>query len=366
MSLVATRIAEIRANVPNFDKNSTRPLEYGALDFFIEQSNSPVSILSEDLKQKALVSAGTDLKIPVINYDGDVTVSNTRTCTIADNENTSALYTIVWQTYQVGFTMVPDAYLNNSIDYTRDFNRKLEKVSRALATALDKAAVAALEANKTQVYTDALGYEVTGNTIQVPTQMAGDIMGDINPIMRANAYPEQIHIVGNAGVESLVRKLAEHDLYNDVNKRMEWADKILHFTNNVTNGEGKNGTFFAVADGNVGVLYRFDTAALNRRVSAGHEWDTVMLPYLGIPVGSHYYEEVGDQSAIAGAATSHLKCTVKEHYGFSIDVAFVVAYNSDPEEQANPIIKGEVAKAGAGTPIATPVYVTNAAEFPSA
>jgi hypothetical protein len=366
MSLVATRLQNWRIEVERFDKNMARPLEYGALDFFIQQTESPNSIINPNLRDRAFASIGNTVQIPVINYDGDVTVSNTRTCTIADNENTSALVTIVWQTYQVGFTMVPDAYQNNSIDYNRDFNRKLEKVSRALATALDKGAVAALEANKTQVFTDALGYEVTGNALQVPVQMAGDIMGDINPIMRANAYPEQIHIVGNAGVESLVRKLAEHDLYNDVNKRLEWSDKVLHYTNNVTNGEGKNGTFFAVADGNVGILFRFDAAALNRRVSSGHEWDQVMLPYLGIPVGSHYYEEVGNQSAIAGAATSHLTCTVKEHYGFSVDVAFVVAYNSDPAELANPIVKAEIEKAGAGTPIATPVYVTNATDFPGA
>lgn len=363
MSLVATRLQAMRVKNPNFDKNMTRPCEYGALDFFVEQTNAVNSIISPDLKQRALGSIGNTLQIPVINYDGDVQVSNVRTCVIADNENTSALYTVVWATYQVGFTMVPALYANNEIGYDQDFSRKLEKVSRALATALDNGAVASLEANKTQVFKDLLQYQENGNVIDVPMQMATEIMGDINPIMRANCYPEQIHIIGNAGVDSLVRKLAQHDVYNATNKRNEWADKILHYTNAVTNEEGKNGTFFAVADGNVGVLTRVDREAFRRASGAGHEWDVVSLPYVGLPVGSHYYEAVGDQSGIAGTASSDMTCNIKEYYGFSVDVAFIVAYNSDPETIANPIIKASIDAPATNQPYAMPVYLTNASEI---
>ena len=344
----------------------TRPCEYGALDFFIEQTNAANSILSPYLRERAFASMGNTVQIPVIEYDGNVQVSNQRTCVIADNENTSALYTIAWVTYSVGFTMVPAAYSNNEISYEHDFMRKMEKISRALANELDKGAVAALEANKTQVFKDLLQYQQVGNVIEVPTQMATEILGDVNPIMRANCYPEMIHIIGNAGVDSLVRKLAQHGVYNDVNKRMEYDNKVLHYTNNVANEEGKNGTFFAAVDGNVGVLTRVDREALRRARANFHEWDVVRLPYIDLPVGSHYYTAVGDQSAIMGDATADLKCAVKEYFGFSVDVAFVVAYNSDPETVANPIIKAQIAALGANTPIGMPVYVTNAAQFPSA
>lgn len=344
----------------------TRPCEYGALDFFIEQTNAANSILSPYLRERAFASIGNTVQIPVIDYDGNVQVSNQRTCVIADNENTSALYTIAWVTYSVGFTMVPAAYSNNEISYEHDFMRKMEKISRALANELDKGAVAALEANKTQVFKDLLQYQEVGNVIEVPTQMATEILGDVNPIMRANCYPEMIHIIGNAGVDSLVRKLAQHGVYNDVNKRMEYDNKVLHYTNNVANEEGKNGTFFAAVDGNVGVLTRVDREALRRARANFHEWDVVRLPYIDLPVGSHYYTAVGDQSTIMGAATEDLKCAVKEYFGFSVDVAFVVAYNSDPETVANPILKAQIAAPGANTPIGMPVYVTNAAQFPGA
>jgi hypothetical protein len=340
-------------------------MEYGALDFFISQTNAPNSIISPELRDRAFASIGNTVQIPVINYDGDVTVSNTRSCTIADAENTSALYTIVWTTYSVGFTMVPTAYMNNEISYDHDFARKMEKVTRALANALDTSAIASLEARKTQVFKDALQYTVTGNTLAVPQQMATEVLGDLNPIMRANAYPEQIHIIGNAGVDSLVRKLAQHGLYNDVNKQLEYDGKVFHFTTNLVNDTGKIGTFYAVADGNVGVLTRVDREALRRASANFHEWDVVRLPYIDLPVGSHYYTAVGDQSAIAGTATADLTCAVKEYFGFSVDVAFLVAYNSDPTTVADPIIKGDIASPATNQPIAMPVYVTNASDFPS-
>jgi hypothetical protein len=193
--------------------------------------------------------------------------------------------------------------------------------------------------------------------------MATEILGDTNPIMRANDYPGILHIIGNAGVDSLIRKLAQHDVYNDVNKRMEYDNKVIHYTNQITNAEGKNGTFFAVEDGNVGVLTRVDREALRRARANFHEWDVVRLPYIDLPVGSHYYTAVGDQSSIAGAATADLTCAEKEYFGFSVDVAFLVAYNSNPETVANPIIKAEIEAPATNQPIATPVYVANAAQI---
>ena len=365
MSLIATRLQDWRVKNPEFDKNMARPREYGALDFFIQQTEAPNSIISPNLRDRAFASIGNTVQIPVINYDGDVTVSNTRTCTVSDDENTSALYTIVWATYAVGFTMVPAQYMNNEIDYDHDFNRKMEKIVRALATALDQGAIAALSANKTQVFNDLLQYQQSGNVIQVPIQMATEILGDTNPIMRANNYPGILHIIGNAGVDSLVRKLAQHDIYNDVNKRLEYDNKILHYTNNIVNNEGKNGTFFAVEDGNVGVLARVDREALRRTRANFNEWDIVRLPYINLPVGSHYKTEVGNQSAISGAATADLTCAVKEYFGFSVDVAFLVAYNSNPETVANPIIMAEIESPAKNQPIAMPVYVANAADFKS-
>ena len=363
MSLIATRLQNWRIENPELDRNMFRPSEYGALDFFISQTDAPNSIISANLRERAFASMGNTVQLPVLNYDSDVQVSNVRTCVIGDDENTSALYTVVWATYQVGFTMTPAMYMNNEIDQQHDFERKMQKVCRALADKLDEDAITALEAQKTQVFGDLLQYQQSGNSIQVPNQMATEILGDINPMMRANDYFEPVHIIGNAGVDALIRKLAQHGIYNDVNKQMEYDNKIIHYTNNLTNENSIYGTFYAVADGNVGVLTRVDREALRRTRANFHEWDVVRLPYIDLPVGSHFYTAVGDQSSIAGDATADLTCAVKEYYGFSVDVAFIVAYNSDAATVANPIIKAEIAAPATNQPFGTAVYVTNAADF---
>lgn len=364
MSLIATRMQDWRIRNPRFDKNMIRPQEYGALDFFVQQTDSPNSILSPELKQRALGSMGNTIQIPVIDFDGNVQVSNVRTCLIGDNENTSSLYEVVWATFAVGFTMVPALYMNNDVNYEWDFDRKMEKISRAMANALDVEAIAALEAQKTQVYKDLLYYQLDGNTVDVPWNLRNDVLTDMNTIMRANEYPGQLHIIGNAGVDSMVRKMMEHGTYNDVNKQLEYAGKVFHYTNNLVNENSGFGSFFAVEDGNVGVLTRVDREAFRRSKAAGHEWDIVRLPFINLPVGAHYYQSVGDQSAIAGSASADMTCNIKEFYGFSLDVAFIVAYNSDPETIANPIIKAEIQAAPSANPMAAPVFVTNDEDNP--
>lgn len=363
MSIVATKLQNWRIASPDFDKNAERAGEHGALDLFVEQTKQRGGIISEDLKNRAFASMGNTVQVPVLNYNTAIQIANQRSCVISDAENTSALYTVVWSTYFAGFTMVPSLYMNNEIGYNEDFAHKMKAVIRAFGDSLDTAAVAALEAAKTQVYADSLQYTVTGNSIQVPMQMATEILGDLNPMMRANKFNETIHIVGNAGVDSLVRKLAQHDIYNAVNKRNEYAGKIFHFTPNITNESNVNGTLYAVADGNVGLLTRVDREALRRARSHSHEWDVVFMPELGIQMGTHYYTAVGDQSEIAGAASADITCGVKEYFGFSVDAAFIVAYNEDPTTYANPIMKAEIASPGTDTPIANPVYVVNAADF---
>lgn len=359
MSLIATRVQNWRIENPAFDKNMTRPQEYGALDFFVQQTNAPNSMLTPDLKARALRSMGGTIQIPVINYDENVTVSNVRSCTIADNENTSALYTVVFATYAIGFTMVPSMYMNNDISYNHDWTRKIEKITRALSDALDIGAIAALEANKTQVFKDLLYYTQVGNDVQVPWDLREVFLSDANTMMRANAYPGLLHVIGNAGIDSMIRQMAKHGIYNDENKRLEYENKVFHFTNNIVNEAGKFSTAFVVEDGNVGMLTRVDREAARGAKANDHEWSIVRLPYIDLPIGSHYYTTVGDQSTIAGESTADLTCAVKEHYGFSVDVAYIVAYNSNPELIANPIIKFEVGQPNAANPVARPVTIVN-------
>ena len=360
MSLAATILQPIRVKNPEFDKNEHRLSTYGALDFFIEQSDRE-PLLTEEMKRQAMDSMGKTLQIPVIKYDGDVTVSNVRSCAISENENTSAVVGVTFATYAVGFTVVPAMYSNNEIDEQNDIEKKLKKCARALGAALDSAAIAALEAAKSQVVSDPLIYTFASDVLTADWDAREDILGDIEPIMNSNDFYGFIHIIGNTGVKSLLRKLAEHAEYNDVNKTLEWEGKYFHFSNRIANESGKYATFYAVESGNVDLLYRYDRETARGGSGDGHTWEKYNMPYIGIPVGLHYYESVGDWSAIGGDATTDLTCAVKRYFGFSVDVAFVVAYNSDIDNRANPILKVDI---DGGTSYAQPVKVVSSNDDP--
>ena len=362
MSLVLTRIQNIRAN-SNLDKFEYRPSRYGALNAFMVQSEDPTGILTEELRQKARTSIGNTLETPVIDYDADITIGSTRTLTIADSENTSKMVQITFATYAWGFTIAPAMYMNNEIGIQKDFETKMMKYIYAFAKKLDEAALATLAANKTQVLENPLLYDWSSNAINAKWTERENVFGDLEVMMGANDFYGQLHIVGDPGVESIMRKLQQHGLYNDVNKQNEFGTKVVHLTNNIAAAGGKYAQGYAVNAGSLGMLTRFERDCLLGTVSGdGHEWGIATLPLLNMPVGTYFYDSVGDYNTIAGAATADMTRTRKEHYGFAVDVAFLTAYNSAPSTLASPILAFNVSSEDAV--YAKPVVVVNSEDNP--
>lgn len=344
MSLINTRIQNVRAN-SNLDKNELRPSRYGGLDLFMQQTADPAGILTPELREAAKNSIGSVLETPVLDFDGAITIGNTRSITIADSENTSKMYTINFATMSWGFTIVPSLFMNNEISMQADFQRKFDKYLFKFGEMLDSAAIAALSANKTQVFKDLLYYTQTGNVMQVPFEGRENLIGDINPILAANDHFGQIHILGNAGVEATIRKLSQKDMYNSENKTLEYSDKIVHFSTRIPNGPTEFANLYAVQSGSVGILTRFERESiLNTSMADGTEWGVDVLPMLNFPIGTYFYESKGDLSATAGAASADMTRNRKEHYGFAVDVAFLTPYNSSPTTIAMPIVKAAILK----------------------
>lgn len=362
MSLVLTRIQNIRGN-SRLDKFELRPSRYGALNAFLAQSEDPTGIITDDLREKVRLSIGNVVQTPVIDYDGNVTIGNKRTVTIADSENTSRMITITFATYSWGFTVTPAMYMNNEIKIQKDFEAKMLKYIYKFAQTLDQAALSTLAANKTKVFNNSLLYDVTGNAVNAKWTERENVIGDLDVMEAANDFFGQLHVVGDPGVESIMRKLQQKGLYNEVDKRNEFGNKIVHFTNNLPAAEGKYAQGYVIPEGSLGVLLRQERDCVLGTVSRdGHEWGIATLPVLNIPVGTYFYDSVGDYSGIAGAATADMTRTRKEHYGFSVDVAFVTAYNSDDATRPSPIMAFNVGNTGAV--YAEPVVIVNDDETP--
>lgn len=362
MSLVLTRIQNIRAN-SNLDKFEYRPSRYGALNAFMVQSEDPTGILTDELKQKARTSIGNKLETPVINYDADISIGNERTLTINDSENTSKMVEITFATYAFGFTIAPAMYMNNEISIQKDFQTKMMKYIYKLAQKLDEAALAALAAAKTQVLKNKLLYDFSTNAVNFKWTERENAFGDLDVLMGSNDFYGQLHLIGDPGVESIMKKLQQNGLYNAVNKQNEFGDKIVHLTNNIAASSDKYAQGYAVSAGSLGMLTRFERDCLLGTVSGdGHEWGIATLPLLNMPCGTYFYDSVGDYSAIAGTATADMKRTRKEHYGFAVDVAFITAHNSAPDTLASPILAFNISSKDAV--YAKPVVVVNSKDNP--
>ena len=332
-------------------KNSLRMGEYGALELFVEQSRIAGGIINPELHDRVFRSIGRTVQIPVYDPNGNIAVTTSRSCTVSDAENTSKLYTVTFANVSSGFTMVPNLYHNNEFSYEDDWIMKYRTMEDKLGDALDVLAVTALGTAQTQVFAEELGYTITGNSVQVPYTKRVNIFGDVKGMMRANRYrADEMHIVGNAGCEAVVRNLQIFGAQNAQNLDREFAGCRLHYTNNVANAEdiadpatSFSGAFYAVAPGMVGFLSRVSRPELNNtRTRVGHEWGTEVLPGLGLEFGFHYYESVGDMSSIASTASADMTCDKKEHFGFSLDVAFITAYNASISTIANPIIHADI------------------------
>lgn len=356
MSLALTRIQDIIGQ-SRLDKNEVAPRQFGALDLFINQSRRSDSLIDDETKARVRNSANTTVKFPVLKYNGDVTVANSRSCTIANGESTSAFQPATFVTYFVGVSMVPSLYMNNEIAYMRDLRKKLLDASRALSNAMDQACLAALASAKTQVLNEALGYTFASNTLSVPYLGKDTVLGDLDAMESANGFDAGLNVVGDFAMRANIAKLAQFGPENAMNKRLEYAGKSFWTSKNITKTSGQYSNFYVVPNGQLDLLLRYDREAVLGTRAAGHEWSIGnYLPDFDLPVGLHYYEEVGDQSAIAGDASSDMSCVHTERFGFSLDVAYITAYNSAATTLPSPYIYGSIAT---GTGNGLPVYVTN-------
>lgn len=333
----------------NIDKNEYRMSRYGAHRLFQLQTEDADSIVSQDMLKKALDSSGRLLQVPAIDYNAPANISNVRSVTIADDENTSRMLQFTFVTVSFGFTIVPDVYRNNEIGAQEDFNTKMTKYLYQIAANQDSAALAALELAKSQVLSDTLGgkYALTANSVVAPLAIQDQLIGDLNPLMHGNDFYGPMTIVAGNSLDSFIRnELLEKGKFQTDDKTYQYNDKGFLFTNRLTNAAGMKATGFAVAGSQCALLTRLERASMaGRKSRTGHEWGRTVLPIINMPCGTYYYESVGDYSGIAGAASSDMVRVMKEHYGFAYDYAYVTAYNSDQANIPSPILKFEIAAA---------------------
>lgn len=353
MSHALTKITKFVAKNQTMDRNMTRPLMYGALDFFKSQTDAANCIISKKELDKIKKMMPKQVNMPVIDKKV-ATVGSTRTCTVTSTLTTSRMVNVTFATKTVGFSMYPQMYTDDEISYDRDFNRQMEAITSALAANLDTLAVTALETNKTKVLREKLYYNVASDTVKATFDQREVFLGDANTLMMANSFNRRLHVIATPGIASLTGQLREKGMYNVENKQLEYNDKVFHISSQLTKEATDFLNGYIVEDGNVAMLINYPQVAIAGQKVGETEWGLATLPGLNMELAYMYNKTKGDFSSETGR--DDMTCDVKEDYQFTFNIAFITAFNSDTSTIPNPIIKFSIGASGAEA-MAKPVRV---------
>lgn len=344
--LVETYLQDIRTAFPgNLDRDEWRFTRYGLLTAAKEQTVHPLSIITQDLRDKAMDSEGRALQIPVMKQ-GNLTVKNHRSCTIGDYENESTLVNVAWATLVTDFSMMKAQHHKNEVSYLQDFNKKMMLVQHAFASFIENAIYAKLDADKSEIYNSTLvggagKYPLVANTMQVATADQEYFFNDVDVIMNQDNFwsPDWL-VLGSTPLMSPVRHYLNQGASNDERLDYQFGPYAFRFSNQVVDGAGKKASGFIMPYGSIGLLTRVNVdAKMNNKASDGTMWETAFLDTLGFEVGVMYKSKCDDKSDVTGL--EHLEATMVENFQFSIDFALLTPYNSDSTTKAGSIKKFE-------------------------
>lgn len=345
MALLATYLQDIRSQYPsNNDRDQLRITRTGLLTAVLDMTNSPDSIISPDLQEKAIASEGRNLDIPVMKK-GTVTITNVRSCTISGPQSDSALVRVVWKTIVANILMVPSQYEKNIVKYPTDLAKKIREIVEAFKVEIETDLETALDANKSQVYNSAIvggTYGFVGDAIQVlPTQLQY-FFNDLEPINFADDfYNPTIKVIANHTVMPVVTRYINQGGGNAENTNFQFAGKDFTFSNRILNGVLIDATGYFMPDGSMALLTREDVDARMNHEAGTTKWTVENLPELPFPVGVKYNSQCDDKSALEASGLDHLTATKVEHWQISVDYGIIVPYNPDIATTANSIRKFE-------------------------
>jgi len=347
MTLVNTLMQTLRSKAtPTFDANELRESRYGALRFFQQESASR-PIFDGETIANIKRSFGNSVIVPVLDAQ-TVTVSNTyaRTCSVVDDENTSALVTLSFASYGWGFSMTPSTHYNNDVAYQRDWERKMNKYLLQFTSDLDTACIAVLEADKNQVTTGVSDYyAIVADALQVPQASKDDFYNQLEAIFNTMDFYDNIHIITNPGHMPMVRRLDNQGSSNATNQGFQFDLRGYQWwgSNRLANGVGVESTAYAVEAGTVFIDNRNDPDTIaGHNVGGFKVWSQEQMPMVNMLMGSFYQEDCGDQNALAGAATAGNTRSKLEGFEFSTDIVTATQYNSSISTRYNPILKAEI------------------------
>ena len=322
MAYTATVLDEYRQKASNLDLHELRLSNYGAYNAFVTDRPNLIPQYDEFVRNKVSALRTASL---VVQDHIHFTTSATRSCSAKTEQGTSHFATPSWTTIETGFHLAPAEHEGNYVSYQRAMDVNLLNIERAFLAAVDTAAVAALEANKSAVHAeDGNPFAIAGNDIQVPAADNPLYLNELGSIMLANDYPgDMLNIVASVRFRALVNQYGAQGTGNAVNYAFQFPGYTFGYTPRVIPGAGDRDIVYAMPIGSLAYLSWVDIdARQGNKSTSGVEWSEELLPRLGHNVGVLYQSACADvHSRLTG-----LDASLSESWMFSFDYSFVTSY----------------------------------------
>ena len=333
------------------DVNEILMSQYGAWDMGIRHTKSPRSILSPANKKLAELSYGNVVKIPVFEAQG-VSITNTRSCTIPDMENTTALIQLAFTQISWGFSMWPDQYMTgtqpmNFIGYDSDYSMKVSEINLQLMAQQDTAVRNAVDlacntywpANIATSY-----YPVVANALQVTQAEKDDAFNQLAAIMNELDFYGKMDVLGSTKLTTITRRLNAQGKENATNESFQFMLGAFAFSssNRITSATGVSATGYCIREGSIALFNANNPSSIAKRtVGAGefptYQWDTMYWPWLNMEVGTYLTNGCGSNNGGFMTDTSTLRT------GFSWDTQWgILLPPPNNLHGQTPIIKFEI------------------------
>jgi len=344
-TVLATYMANDNARYDKWENR--KPLEYGSINAVMGDTKNTVN---EDELTSMLTAKDRPEYISVLKRMSLSSTRNTTapSCNFIANGSESAKYGLTWNWYENGIDMIPSEYGDNIIGYERDFRHKMDWLIDDMLTVLNTAAIANLEANKSQVNrADGNPYNYTGNTIIVPSTNQDYFFNEIDPILFMNDLrTDNLNVIASPRVMAYVNRLNAQGAGNSTNLSFQkYLNQNYHYDRFLTVPTTARDTLYMFPSGSAGMCTWIPPQAQGNGAVAtdGTSWGNMdLLP--GINVQVMRKSVCADNSSRAGRGGDDQKATLKDQFKFGFYYSFVNAYNSVPSVYPGTIFKAQLNK----------------------
>jgi hypothetical protein len=350
---------EIRAEYGErtIDRDEWRFTKYGIMNSAVEDMQSNRSIVSADLRAKAFTSEGQAVKMPVFNNEA-ISLKSVRSCTIDALDNTTGLVDLVWITIVADIDMKKGQFLNQGDPngvfpsweraYAISLNKKLERVAHGISQEIEDTLYAFLDAGKSDYFKSTLvtggTYPVVGGAVQVTPAQRDHFFNDLSVIMMEDDFDPMYKVLGSTSTMSIVNRYINQGSANATNTQYQFNDYMFRYSNHLPNGQNVFATMFVMPEGSVGILPRVTAdAMMENEAGDGTKWYQDDLGMWGLPAEIPVSVQFKSQCADVSTAVSNpaLTASLQEFWQISVDVAYVIPYNSTPLTKSGSIKKFE-------------------------